>query len=607
MANYPKTGLELELKGLEDKFLKGLEKAEKGLDRFDKQMDQVASNSTNINAAMEKTTRSMISFRDVVGAIGLYQLTSEFTQFFSAGYQGAAAFEALALGNKQFAESIGTTTDALGAATKAAALGMIDDAEAIRQANEAIMTGAVGSQAEMEEMARIAVSLGLAMGKTAAEAIDIFTTALGKGQPRLLYQLGIMLDVDKAEQAYAASIGKTAAALTDMEKKEAVRTAALTRGREIMAGMGDISQLQQVQMQQLTTSWDEFGDSMGRMLISGEKALGVLKELKVVIDALATGADVWSGLGSEKDIIALTLGYQQAMEAMRETGAMEDIMRAFGGGVLLDEQVKALAKASTSWEEFAEVRRKVLADIGSYAGPGTGRAVQAAFGITEEQFNALQDSSKELSAELLYQASAWRTLEEAVAAEAAGHIRNIDITTYGIEVNRWWAASLAGVAGAFGNVDAASQKALDAILKKQAAVDKGWRDSGSALASYILAAQDAKAGLTGGGTGGADAEKQAADERVQNQADLNNRLAQLDQERSDKIAWVHSGDWARTAEQNAADLQFWTDHYDKLQSETILAYTGRNVEIQKKEDEAKAIAAKARAEEQAAFRRGCLT
>lgn len=605
MANYPKSGLELELKGLEDKFLKGLEKADKGLDRFDKQMDQVASNSANINAAMEKTSRSMISLGDVIGAVGLYRLTGEFTQFLSAAYAGAAQFEALALGNQQFAASIGTTTDALGVGTKAAALGMIDDAEAIRQANEAIMTGAVGSQAEMEEMARIAVSLGITMGKTAAESIDIFTTALGKGQPRLLYQLGITLDVDKAEQAYAASIGKTAAALTEIDKKEAVRTAALARGRDIMQQQGDISDLQIVKMQRLTTSWDEFGDSLGRFMVAGEQGASILDKLNSVVVTLTEGADAWTYVFDEA-IPAIQKHNEEVAQATESanglvvknaqlTGSYEELMTVLGG-LGLEDTKRLLFENVSGFQEWVRIvnemsaRGYVMADMLRE--------------VTQEEFDlgkAAVASAKQQVASIDQVIIGWDKMGGALLAAAAANERNIDITTYGIEVNRWWAASLAGVAGAFGNVDAASKTALDAILKQQKAIDQGWRDSGSALASYILAAQDAKAGLTGGGTGGADAEKTANEDRIQNNIDLKSRLIEIEQERAEKIKWVHDGDHARSAEQNAADLQFWNDHYDRLTSQTILSYTGRNVEIQKKEDEAKAIAAKAAAEEKAAF------
>lgn len=607
-----KIGLEVEL--ITKNFEANAAKVEKSLDRLDKQLDDVAAttarNNDKMAASFDKTARSAISFRDVVGAIGLYQVTSQFTDFFKSAYQGASAFEALALGNKALAESIGTTTDVLAQATKTAALGMIDDATAIRQANEAIMTGAVTSQAEMEEMTRIAVSLGITMGKTAAESIDIFTTALGKGQPRLLYQLGIMVDAEAAQKAYAASLGRAAGQLTDLEQKEAVRNAALDKGRQLMQQMGDVSGLQTVKMQQLTTSWDEFGDAMGRFVIKAEQSSDALGWLKRRIDDLTAGAEAWQNMGNLAAIASLQEGMDKAMEALRTTGDMTGLMTAFAQGQFWDELQQALARSSDGFEEYGEVVAQVTGDLQSEMSPGLHRALVEQLTITEEEFNALRESSAALSPELLKQASAWRELEKSVATQAiedaADQMRHWqDLQTFGIEVNRWYEAGLQGVAGAWGNVSKASQDALDKELAAQRERDKAWVTAQTSLANYVQGMQQAKTDLSTTlsvtGTGAGDAEKTANEDRIQNNIDLKSRLIEIEKDRAAKIKWVHDGDHARTKEQNAADLQYWQDYYDQLATDAILSYEGKNVKIKQIEDQAQADAQKRAGEAKAAY------
>ncbi len=54
-----------------------------------------------------------------------------------------------------------------------------------------------------------------------------------------------------------------------------------------------------------------------------------------------------------------------------------------------------------------------------------------------------------------------------------------------------------------------------------------------------------------------------ADERYDAAKTLTDQLIALEEDRVEKIKWVHSGDWNRTKEQNEADLKWWEDSYER--------------------------------------------
>lgn len=70
--------------------------------------------------------------------------------------------------------------------------------------NKALMFGLVQNEQEMASLTRIAVTLGAAMGQSAAKSIDDLSTALGRNSPLILDNLGISI---KLEDSYRNRFG----------------------------------------------------------------------------------------------------------------------------------------------------------------------------------------------------------------------------------------------------------------------------------------------------------------------------------------------------------------------------------------------------------------
>ena len=75
------------------------------------------------------------------------------------------------------------------------------------------------------------------MGITTTQAYNDIVTGLGRGSAMILDNLGIVVNSTEANEEYAKSIGKTAAQLTDAEKKQALINNVVSDGRKEMQAM----------------------------------------------------------------------------------------------------------------------------------------------------------------------------------------------------------------------------------------------------------------------------------------------------------------------------------------------------------------------------------
>ena len=163
-----------------------------------------------------------------------------------------------------------------------ASQGTVSEINALEIANRALSFGIVKNSDEMAQMTEIAITLGRAQGLDAATAVADLTTALARQSPMILDNLGITMKLSEAYDTYAASLGKTAADLTEQEKGEAFRMAALQKGMEVVEKMGGVQ--------------DDAAGAMERMnaqisnakLLIGRELLPILTPLLEKITGLVT-------------------------------------------------------------------------------------------------------------------------------------------------------------------------------------------------------------------------------------------------------------------------------------------------------------------------------
>ena len=146
-------------------------------------------------------------------------------------------FQKVSIGFKNLSEQAGFSANTFNKLNSALD-GTVNSMEIMKQANNAMLLGIFESEDQMAEMFDIAQRLGSALGKDATFAIESLTTGLGRQSKLMLDNLGIMVDVNRANEDYARQVGKTASELTDQERKQAFTNATIQSARELAASLG---------------------------------------------------------------------------------------------------------------------------------------------------------------------------------------------------------------------------------------------------------------------------------------------------------------------------------------------------------------------------------
>ena len=152
-------------------------------------------------------------------------------------YAASAAFSALSNAANvtnmiEGMNQLGVTSGiALGSMAKRfveASQGAISLQDAISATVKATSSGL--SQAQFMKLGEVASKASKALGIDMADAVGRLTRGITKLEPELLDELGIFTKVGTATDDYAKRIGKSAASLTDFEKRQAFANAVLAEG-----------------------------------------------------------------------------------------------------------------------------------------------------------------------------------------------------------------------------------------------------------------------------------------------------------------------------------------------------------------------------------------
>jgi hypothetical protein len=164
------------------------------------------------------------------GALGAEQLGSMVVDMARAG----AEAERLATGFNTLADQAGQSGDAMLAAMQKASQGTISDSQLMLDANKAMLLGVTNNSEQMTQLMEAAAARGHAMGESTAAAFDDIVTGIGRLSPKILDNLGIVLDTKQVYADYAQQLGTTADQLSEAEQKQALLNAVVKDSADLV-------------------------------------------------------------------------------------------------------------------------------------------------------------------------------------------------------------------------------------------------------------------------------------------------------------------------------------------------------------------------------------
>ena len=173
---------------------------------------------------------------------------------------------------------------------RSASRGMISDYDLMLSANKAALLGVADTAEEMSGLLQIASVRGRAMGISATQAFNDIVTGLGRMSPLILDNLGITVDLEATTAKYAQALGKSADALTDAERKQALVNAVMESSASLMEGANASAQnLAGSGFAQLNTAWGNFKTAIGESLAPyfDDRAREAAAGVSAIADAIA--------------------------------------------------------------------------------------------------------------------------------------------------------------------------------------------------------------------------------------------------------------------------------------------------------------------------------
>lgn len=246
-----------------------LSKSEKELKKIQAQMVKTEKTSSKMAKGFGLLKTAVVGF--ISGA-----LVRGVTQLAKAG----AELDSLDQSFEKLTANLGINSDEALRELKKFSGGTISTKDIILSANRAMVLGVAKNTEEFGTLMQIARLRARDLGLTTTQAFNDIVTGIGRSSPLILDNLGIVIKQNEAYDVYAKELGKTADALTDNEKREALKFAVLKQGREEVARAGEVTLTYSEQMQKLSATVTDLKNEFGRALLPTISS--VLKEFDLM-------------------------------------------------------------------------------------------------------------------------------------------------------------------------------------------------------------------------------------------------------------------------------------------------------------------------------------
>lgn len=179
----------------------------------------------------------------------------------------AAPIEGISKAFEGLADSAGVGTDDMLAALKRGSAGMITNRDLMVSFNKAASMISTDFAVRLPNAMGYLGKVSAATGQDMNYMLDSLVMGVGRLSPMILDNLGIQVNLTEANEAYAASIGKTAAELTKSEQQTALMNQVLEKLAVNTASMPDATETAAAKMERFKTALQDTKDSIGAALL----------------------------------------------------------------------------------------------------------------------------------------------------------------------------------------------------------------------------------------------------------------------------------------------------------------------------------------------------
>lgn len=209
--------------------------------------------------------------------------------------------------------------DKLGISTKSARESMVS----MMQAGISLRTQSGETTTQIEKLARVSQDLSAVTGTNASEALSRLISRIQLMDSVGLRNMGLQIDMTAAQQDYAASIGKSANALSENEKRQAIMNAVLKDAAKYTGAYEESLESAGRKAETLKRQTSEFSLALGNHLLPAYKE--VIFATSGMLDGLTKIAQEFDKTG----VVAEQFGAGTGAIIKPLTGLVESLFKVF--------------------------------------------------------------------------------------------------------------------------------------------------------------------------------------------------------------------------------------------------------------------------------------
>lgn len=231
-------------------------KAENQIKRLKRTMDSTKNSFSNIGKSIFSVKNAIGGFIAGFAGRGLYNIA-----------KAGAQYDSLTQSFTRLSSSMEINGEEALSTLRKFSAGTISNSDLIQSANRAMVLGVAKSTEEFGTLMQVARIRAADMGLSTTQAFNDIVTGIGRSSPLILDNLGIVIKQNEAYERYAESLNKTSAALTDNEKREALKFAVLEDAKKQIKEVGEVTVSYSERLQQAETFVQNLRDGIGRALL----------------------------------------------------------------------------------------------------------------------------------------------------------------------------------------------------------------------------------------------------------------------------------------------------------------------------------------------------